>query len=80
MHKSDLEALEANAVWQAMKETLQEMKLDIYQDLCNIDPAHDAGLLARQQGMMVMVDTVLRMPQDILIEAETANKEERKEG
>ena len=81
MYRSDYEALLKNSVWQEIVMTLEEVSLGLADDLKNIDPVKDPGLLARQQGRLLMAEYVLSMPVDMLREIEeTANKEERKEG
>lgn len=80
MHRSEVEALESNAIWREIVDTLKEVKLGLFEDLANLDPISEAVEMARKQGRLYMIGFVLAQPEAILQEIDTAQKEERKEG
>jgi hypothetical protein len=81
MHRSEVEALENNAIWREIVDTLKEVKTGLFEDLANLDPMSEAVEIARKQGRLYMIGFVLAQPDAILQEiVETANNEERKEG
>ena len=82
MHKSDVENLLKNPIWQEIVITLKETMLAIVaKDFANVSPFGEGAIdLARQQGRYKMAEFVLLLPEDILREIELEEKrEERKE-
>ena len=77
MYKSDYEVLINNTVWKEIVSTLEEVSRSLVEDLKNIDPVASAGLMARQQGRLLMAEFILSIPADILREIE--EKQEREE-
>jgi|GEM_PF-2178279 hypothetical protein len=68
MYKSDYESFINNPIWKEMKETLEEVKIGLFEDLKELDPHLEVSGLARQQGRLKMLEFVLLLPEDILRE------------
>ena len=69
MYRSDYDNFVKNPVWQEIVKVLEETKKGRRDDLRDIDPITDGGILARQQGRLKMLEFVLEeLLEDILRE------------
>lgn len=59
MHMHDLEALEKNPIWQEIKTSMEEVKKAIQVELQTLDPFQSPTDIARGQGKVWMIDTIL---------------------
>jgi hypothetical protein len=83
MYKSEYEVFINNSIWKEVVSTLEEVSRSLVEDLKNIDPVLNAGLMAKQQGRLLMAEFILSIPADILREIEEIEdkkiKQEREE-
>lgn len=77
MHFHDIDSLENNAAWKEIKQTLEETRIGLYDDLLNT-PADSVAYIGEIQGRIKILDFVLALPADMRMEIEQEEQYRRK--
>ena len=77
IYRHDVEELLKNPAWLEIKQTIEETMVGLRDDMLELDPHKQPTELARQQGRYKMAEFLLMLPQDILLEIEQGEEEDK---